>query len=522
MMVVALQRAMLLVAAAVVAAADPEKRTGMDLDVDCNADNEKGRFRKNFGSHTKPKGNIRRVSAEKMSQRAFYDNFVLLNRPVILTSLVSTKVATETSAAGGTDSLLGLAVLQHWNDDEYLREAYGNEQVSVDPITKENRSRVSKDMALKDFLDSYHQKPWYAISELPKNMAAAAQVPAVIAASPYLQLMQDVVLWLSREDSNSHLHYDNIQNLMCVIGGKKTFIMVEKRYAHHITIDVPKGDYSAVDTDQVDLNKYPGLRDVPWWRAEVEPGSCLYIPVNWFHQVRSSKRTLAINLWWTAFAFSDAEVELLNIHNDTTNTDFKSCDDTDADTSGHSKCGVGGGDDGGGSNVAGNNNNDNDRMMLSTVKFVPIEQLRYQLLRLFDEHGGPLPELVVRDCFLAEDTLESLLDRKDPDEGGCGEHGADAAEKQKEDRDTYDNGKDKNSNVNDRNDGNREGGFGLLDSNDNGVLDRDEIASAPAATLNKAFPFFEAGALYVKCRSEEGWVKANEGLVSLNPQSLNL
>ena len=82
-MVVALQRAMLLVAAAVVAAADPEKRTGMDLDVDCNADNEKGRFRKtNFGSHTKPKGNIRRVSAEKMSQRAFYDNFVLLNRYV--------------------------------------------------------------------------------------------------------------------------------------------------------------------------------------------------------------------------------------------------------------------------------------------------------------------------------------------------------------------------------------------------------------------------------------------------------
>ena len=61
-----------------------------------------------------------------------------------------------------------------------------------------------------------------------------------------------------------------------VVGGKKTFIMIEKANAHHVTIDVPKGDYSAVDTDNVDLEKYPGLRDVPWWRAVVEPGSCAY------------------------------------------------------------------------------------------------------------------------------------------------------------------------------------------------------------------------------------------------------
>ena len=148
---------------------------------------------------------------------------------------------------------------------------------------------------------------------------------------------------------------------------------------------------------------------------------------------------------------------------------------------------------GGGGSVATSNR----RMMLSEVEFAPTEQLRYQLFRLFDEHGGPLPERVVRDCFLAEDTLEPLLDRKDPDEY-TGERGEDA---------------EATDRSNAGNAGGKEG-FGLLDSNGNWVLDREEIASAPAAILNKAFPAFEAGALYVKCRSEEGWVKANSGLVS--------
>ena len=157
---------------------------------------------------------------------------------------------------------------------------YGNEQVSVDPVTNENRALVGEDMALKDFLGAYHQKPWYAISEVPKRMAEVVQVPTIIAASPYQRLMQDVVLWFSSKDTNSHLHYDNIQNLMCVISGSKRFIMIDKKHAHHVTIDVPKGDYSAVDTDEVDLQKYPGLRDVPWWQADIDPGSCLYVELS--------------------------------------------------------------------------------------------------------------------------------------------------------------------------------------------------------------------------------------------------
>ena len=46
-------------------------------------------------------------------------------------------------------------------------------------------------------------------------MAEAVQIPHIIAGTGYQQLMQDVVLWFSSTDTTSHLHFDNIQNLMC-------------------------------------------------------------------------------------------------------------------------------------------------------------------------------------------------------------------------------------------------------------------------------------------------------------------
>ena len=51
----------------------------------------------------------------------------------------------------------------------------------------------------------------------------------------------------------------------------------QKEHAH-INIDKPDGSFSKVDVDKVDLEKYPGLADVPWYKATMGPGDCLFIP----------------------------------------------------------------------------------------------------------------------------------------------------------------------------------------------------------------------------------------------------
>ena len=55
--------------------------------------------------------------------------------------------------------------------------------------------------------------------------------------------------------------------------------------------------------DAVDLVKYPGFSEVPWWEAQMEAGDCLYIPIFWHHQVTSTadparKRNMAVNTWF--------------------------------------------------------------------------------------------------------------------------------------------------------------------------------------------------------------------------------
>ena len=43
---------------------------------------------------------------------------------------------------------------------------------------------------------------------------------------------------------------------------------------------------------RVDMTKYPGLAEVPWLIAEVRAGDCLYIPMNWIHQVKTIKQKM--------------------------------------------------------------------------------------------------------------------------------------------------------------------------------------------------------------------------------------
>ena len=76
------------------------------------------------------------------------------------------------------------------------------------------------------------------------------------------------------------------------------------------------------------------------------------------------------------------------------------------------------------------------------------------------------------ECFLGEDTLEPVLDG-----GGRGFH--------------------------------------ILDRDGDGVLTIAEVSNTPSSALHQAFPDFDFGALYVKCRSDLGWVRSNHGLVDL-------
>ena len=61
------------------------------------------------------------------------------------------------------------------------------------------------------------------------------------------------------------------------------------------SIDIAAMELSPMeDWDEV----YPGISKVPYLECVLEPGEALYIPVGWWHYVRSCSTGISVSFWW--------------------------------------------------------------------------------------------------------------------------------------------------------------------------------------------------------------------------------
>lgn len=109
---------------------------------------------------------------------------------------------------------------------------------------------------------------------------------------------KDYVWWFSGGTTKSLLHYDNVENLYCQVDGHKRWLLADHQ-ENDILVEDRIGHYSKVDVTSVNLTKYEYLEDVRWIDVVTNPGDCIYIPLNWWHQVNSFPgRNMAVNIWW--------------------------------------------------------------------------------------------------------------------------------------------------------------------------------------------------------------------------------
>ena len=234
-----------------------------------------------LGSQVVPVGDVLTL-AQVPSPEEFFNEFVKPGKPVLFKG-----AAIPTPA------------FKSWTDD-YLSSKFGKVKFDVEEGKKENRSKELFNMPLEEFLKSYKEKDIYLVASVPKIMRGDIYLLKCILCGGFTDELQDTVMWFSNGGTKSVLHFDAIDNINCLMSGTKELFMVDKKEHAHINIDKPDGSFSKVDVDKVDLEKYPGLADVPWYKATMEPGDCLFIPYRWFHQVRSyGPRNLAINIWFT-------------------------------------------------------------------------------------------------------------------------------------------------------------------------------------------------------------------------------
>ena len=108
-----------------------------------------------------------------------------------------------------------------------------------------------------------------------------------------------VFFWFGPSGTVTPLHHDVLNVLMAQVCGRKRITLIPSDQIGRVYNEI--GVYSEVDCEKPDLNEFPDFQDVPIQRFVLRPGEVLFIPVGWWHHVRSLE--LSVTVSFTNFVF---------------------------------------------------------------------------------------------------------------------------------------------------------------------------------------------------------------------------
>ena len=125
-------------------------------------------------------------------------------------------------------------------------------------------------------------------------------------------------LWIGNR-SVTQIHFDLYDNLACMVGGRKRFILFPPEQTKNLYIGPFDTTISGVPTSMADLENpdfaaHPRFRDAlaAATEANLEPGDVLFIPYMWWHHVVSSDDLNAqVNYWWNRAADMGQPMQVL-------------------------------------------------------------------------------------------------------------------------------------------------------------------------------------------------------------------
>jgi cupin-like protein len=160
-------------------------------------------------------------------------------------------------------------------------------------------------MELRDYLDLLAREPdtkayvqTQPLRALPL-LAKEIDIPPAVVPSDRLV---GSFLWVGPHNSATPLHFDEVNNLLCVLQGRKQVVMFRPADVVNLypasVFERQHAIASRINLLAPDMKRFPrASRAVPY-EVVVEAGDALVLPACWWHQVHNIRPTIAVNHWW--------------------------------------------------------------------------------------------------------------------------------------------------------------------------------------------------------------------------------
>jgi hypothetical protein len=197
--------------------------------------------------------------------------------------------------------------LEDWNPDFLLKKVGKN---VVDVNTSDNDVFQEYHRPIKMSLDLYSQEIDAEQTTSGRRLYMGAQginqcFPELVSEIKFDSLLPQEkldlnYLWYGPRGNTTGLHYDSADNFFMQLYGQKRWLLSSPKnflhlYPHSSWSMYPRvSDFNPL---RPDFEKFPKARAAQFYDITLNPGTALYVPSYWWHQVTSISKIISVNLW---------------------------------------------------------------------------------------------------------------------------------------------------------------------------------------------------------------------------------
>lgn len=248
---------------------------------------------------------VPRVSGGELSEQRFLAEYVLPNRPVVVTGALASWHVTSNWTPGILEQRFGEESVQVYNNyfdlqslmplKQYLSRYFGNSYIRDDhalPYVRWYTKLRDVEFCWADRAFMQLRDQWSLPKFLPDRDYVLPYTSPGTTISPVSDYFPAKGLFISPRGARTSLHVDPWGScaVLCQVYGRKSWYLYAPDQAEYL-----RNEFGTVDVTRPDRSKF-GAFDRAQLTAScvLQPGEVIYIPHGWYHQVECDSDSISL------------------------------------------------------------------------------------------------------------------------------------------------------------------------------------------------------------------------------------